>query len=40
MIKCSFGDATLVTEILPVAATAHTDLLIAFLKFSMKHKQH
>ena len=39
MIKCSFGDATLVTEILSVA-TAHTDLLIGFLKFSMKHKQH
>ena len=37
MIKCSFGDLTLISEILFIA-TAHTDLLIAFLKFPMKHK--
>ena len=37
MIKWSFGNAALVTEILFVAA-AHIDLLMALLKFLMMHK--
>ena len=37
MIKWSFGNATLVTEILFIAA-AHIDLLMALLKFLMMHK--
>ena len=37
IIKLSFGDATLVIEILFIAA-AHTDLLMALLKFLMMHK--
>ena len=37
IIKLSFGDATLVIEILFIAA-AHTDLLMALLEFLMMHK--
>ena len=37
MIKWSFGDATLVTEILFIAA-AHADLQMALLKFLIMHK--
>ena len=37
MIKWSFGDATLVTEILFTAA-AHADLQMTLLKFLIMHK--
>ena len=37
MIKWSFGDATLVTEILFIA-DAHADLQMALLKFLIMHK--
>ena len=37
MIKWSFGNATMVTEILFIAA-AYANLLMALLKFQIMHK--